>query len=134
MSTRGQESEGLARWTRPVAVSVLIGALCCALLLLLMSGLMTVANVPQGAVDPMASFALMAGGFTAGFVCAKAMRENGLLCGLVCGVLLAGVMLAAGYAMKDNQFGIPALLKIAFILLSAMLGGVIGVNSKQRRR
>lgn len=133
MSTRGQENMGIARCIRPVAVSILIGALCCALLLLAMSVLMSALSVPQAAVDPMASFALAAGGFAAGFSCAKIMREKGLAYGALCGALLSLVMLLAGFAIEDNSFGIPALLKIAFILLSAMLGGVLGVNTKPRR-
>lgn len=136
MSTRGQspESAGFSRWVRPVALSVLIGAVSCALVLLLMSVLLTTRNVPQFAVDPMAIFALAVGGFVSGFCCARITRENGLAFGALCGLALTALVLLASLAIKDNGFGIPALLKAAFIMLSAMLGGVLGVNAKRRRR
>lgn len=136
MPTRGQVSEKVEfqRMIRPVAVSVLIGAVFCALVLLLLSVLLTVRNIPQAAIDPMAIFAMSAGGFLAGFCCARIVRENGLALGAVCGLALTAVMLLASLAIPDNGFGIPALLKIAFIMLSSMLGGVLGVNAKRRRR
>lgn len=134
--SRGQVSEntGISRSLRPVALSVLIGALFCALLLLLMSVLLSTQNIPQFAIHPMASFAISAGGFVAGFCCAKIMREKGLAYGAFCGAVLTVIVLLAALALKDNGFGIPALLKTAFIMLSSMLGGVLGVNTRRRRK
>lgn len=136
MSTRGQVSEGrgFTRCIRPVAISVLIGAVCCALVLLLMSVIVSSQNIPQFAIDPMAIFSICVGGFAAGFCCARIMREGGLAYGALCGVVLTIIVMLAGLAIKDNSFGIPALLKIAFIMLSSMLGGVLGVNTKRRRK
>lgn len=134
MATRGQENTEVARHMKPVAISVLIGAVCCALALLLMSLIMTVRSVPQMAVDPMASLALALGGFVAGLCCTRIVRENGLVHGALCGAVFTVIVLLAGLAVKDNGFGIPALLKIAFIMLSSMLGGVLGVNTKRRRK
>lgn len=136
MSSRGQvpESTGVQRLIRPVAVSVLIGAVCCAVILTLMALLLSTRNVPQFAIDPMAIFAIAAGGFASGVCCAKIMRENGLAYGALCGVVLTVVLLLVSLGLKDNGFGIPALLKIAFVMLSSMLGGVLGVNTKRRRK
>lgn len=136
MSTRGQTSEksGASRYIRRIGVSVLFGVGCCALMLFLLSLLMTARDVPQFAVQPMAGFVLIVGGFAAGFCCAKLMRENGLIYGALCGAVLAVIVLTAGLAIQDNAFGVPALLKVAFVLLSAMLGGVLGVNTRRKRR
>lgn len=136
MSTRGQmpEGSGVKRCIRPVAVSVLIGAVCCTVILVLLSLVLASANIPQFAVDPMASFALAAGGLVAGFCCTKIMGENGLAYGALTGAVMTLVVLLAGLALKDNSFGVPALLKIAYVMLSSMLGGVVGVNTKKRRK
>lgn len=134
MSSRGQgsESSGRTRLVRPVAFGILAGAVVCALVLLLMAALMTARSIPQFAVDPMAGMALIAGGLVAGFSCARALRENGLTYGALCGALFTVIVLLAGLAIRDNGFGIPALLKIVFIMLSSMLGGVLGVNARRR--
>lgn len=136
MSTRGQvsETDGIVRHLRPVALSVLIGAVFCALVLLLESLILSAGSVPQLAVGPMASFALVAGGFTSGFCCARFMRRRGLAWGAICGSVFTIIVLIAGLSLRDNPFGVPALLKIAFIMLSAMLGGVLGVNQRSRRK
>lgn len=136
MSGKGQTSEkdGLLRAVRSVGISVWIGTVCAALVLLLMAFILSARNVPQFAVQPMAAFALLVGGFTAGFSCAKLMRENGLIFGAVCGGVLIVIMQMAGFAVPDNAFGLSAVIKIAVVLISAMLGGVLGVNTRHRRK
>lgn len=136
MSTKGQGAEGggMVRCIRPVTVSVLIGAVCCSLVLLAFSFLMSMQNIPQSAIEPMAIFALVFGGFIAGFSCAKAMREHGLAYGALCGAILTVLVILSGLTITGNQFGLPVLFKIVFIMFSSMLGGVIGVNAKKRRK
>ncbi|MDL2247855.1 TIGR04086 family membrane protein, partial [Bacteroides sp. OttesenSCG-928-J23] len=119
---------------KPVLLSVALGVLVCTALLLLLSLVLSTQNVPQSMVSPMAIFAVSAGGFAAGFGCAKMLRNKGLACGAVCGAVLSVVVLLASFSLPENTFGALALLKIAFIMLSAMLGGVMGVNTKSRRR
>ena len=135
MSSRGQGSEnaGGMRLVRPVAISVLIGAIVCALVLLLMAVLMTARNIPQFAVDPMAGVALIAGGLVAGFCCARMLRENGMMYGALSGAVFTVIVVLAGLAIKDNGFGLAAILKIVIIMLASMLGGVLGVNGKKRK-
>lgn len=135
MSTKGQVTETVVRRSvRPIAISILLGAACCSLVLLLLSFVITLYSVPQAAIDPMAVLALIIGGFVSGFCCARLLRQRGLLYGAICGALETIIFLMAGFILQDGGFGIPALLKIVFILLSAMLGGILGVNAKKRRR
>lgn len=136
MSGKGQTSEkvGLLRAVRAIGISVWIGTLCCVLALLLMAFILSARSVPQFAVQPMAAFALLVGGFSAGFSCAKLMRENGLMFGAACGIILTVIVQVAGFAIPDNTFGISAVIKIAVVLFSAMLGGVLGVNTRRRRK
>jgi putative membrane protein (TIGR04086 family) len=132
MATRGQsaENQGAIRAMKPVAISVLVGAVISALLLLGMAFILSSRTVPQAAVNPMASFSLAGGGFAAGLCCAKIMRRKGLFYGAVCGALLTGIALLAGLALHDDGFGVPALFKALFLMLPAMLGGVLGVNGR----
>ena len=136
MSTRGQgaESAGMARCIRPVTVSVFLGAVCCSLALLAFSFLMSVQNIPQSAVEPMAIFALVFGSFVAGFTCAKSMRENGLAYGALCGAVLTLLVILSGLTVTGNRFDLPIVFRIVLIMFAAMLGGVMGVNAKKRRK
>jgi hypothetical protein len=44
------------------------------------------------------------------------------------------VTLICGFAVPGNTWGLGALIKIAIILFSSMLGGVLGVNTRLRRK
>ena len=136
MSPKNQVSEhsAVSRNIRPVAMSVLFGGIVCAAVLLLLALVVSTQSVPQAMIDPMAIFALSVGAFVAGFSCAKAIRRGGLLCGIVCGAVFSLIMLICSLAVSDAGFGVPALFRIVFILLSSMLGGVLGVNTKKRRK
>ena len=136
MSNKGQiaESAGTGRMMRPVAVSVAIGAVVCVVILLVLSIVISAVNVPQSAINPMAVLAISAGAFSSGLSCSKIIRRNGLMCGLVCGIFFSVVALVCSLAVPDNALGPGALLKTMLMVFSAMLGGVVGINTRRRRR
>lgn len=119
---------------KPVLVSVGVGVVVCILILLALSALLVVRSIPQSMISPMAIFAISVGGFSAGFCCARITRSRGLALGAVCGTILSLLVLLASFSLKDNAFGVLAILKIVFIMLSSMLGGVMGVNARSRRK
>jgi putative membrane protein (TIGR04086 family) len=129
MSAKSSEKTGAHAMLRPVAVSVVIGAMVCAALLALMSLVLSVQSVPQVLLDPMAVFAMSVGAFASGFCCARIVRKNGLMCGLLAGAAFSVVLLVCGFAVPGNSWGLGALLKVAIALFSSMLGGVLGVNT-----
>jgi len=136
MSHKGQvtESAGTGRMMRPVAVSVVLGALVCVVLLLLFSVVISAGSVPQSAIDPMAVLAVSAGAFASGLSCAKIVKRNGLVCGLCCGVIFSVIVLICSLAVPGGGLGLGALLKTMLMVFSAMLGGVVGINTRRRRR
>lgn len=125
---------GIQQGIKPVLLSVAAGTVACIAALLLFSLIMSSRNIPQGLVSPMATFAISVGGLVGGYVCAKLMRERGLLWGLICGVVLCFVLLLSSLGISDSGFGVSALFKVVFILLCSMLGGVLGVNTRRKRR
>lgn len=136
MSAKSQltENTGAGRMLRPVAVSVVLGAIISVVFLLLMSLVVSSRSVPQSMIDPMAIIAMSSGAFVSGLCCARIIHKNGLMCGLICGVIFAAVVLVCSFAVPENSLGLGALLKTMFMLLSSMLGGVLGVNTKKRKK
>lgn len=136
MSAKSQiiESAGAGRIIRPVAVSVVFGAIVCVAILLLMAVVVSSRSIPQSMIDPMAIFAMSVGAFVSGLCCARIIHKNGLMCGLGCGAIFSLVILVCGFAVPDNGLGLGALIKIMFMLFSAMLGGVLGVNARKRKK
>ena len=128
------EKTGMGLIVRPVMTSVVLGAVVCIGVLLLLSFILSVRNIPQSLINPMAIFSISVGALVSGFACAKFMRRNGLAYGALCGVVFCFVVMLASFGVSDNGFGLTALFKIVFMMLSAMLGGVLGVNTRQRWR
>jgi putative membrane protein (TIGR04086 family) len=134
MPANYSETEGMKRMLRPAAVGVACGAVICAAILALMALVVSMRTVPQSVLDPVAVFALSVGAFTSGFCCARIIRKNGLWCGLFTGVIFSLVTLICGFGVPGNTWGLGALIKVAIILFSSMLGGVLGVNTRLRRK
>ena len=119
---------------RPVLVGVAIGAAVCAGVLLLLSVVLSARNVPHSLIDPMATFAISAGALVAGYCCTKIVRRAGLAYGALCGGVFCLLIMLAGIGLQEGSFGLGAVFKITFMMISAMLGGVLGVNTRSRRR
>lgn len=122
------------RFLRPITYGISSGAVACFLLLLLMSALMGMRDMPQASVSLFATISFVAGGFLAGYVTAALSQEKGLLLGLCCGCILFIVLICAGMAVNSSAPGMQAFTKFLAVLLASAIGGVLGVNKKKKFR
>lgn len=120
------------RFLRPITYGVSSGGAACFLLLLLMSVLMGMRDMPQAMVSLFATISFVAGGFLAGYVTALLSQEKGLFLGLCCGAILFFVLLCAGMAVSGGAPGMQALTKLLAVLFASAIGGVLGVNKKKK--
>ena len=81
MSEKHPTGKHLPHPVKPVLLCSLIGAAVVALLLAGFSFLLTLQDLPQSAVEPLALLAGGAGCLLAGFLCAKLHGRSGLLTG-----------------------------------------------------
>ena len=72
------------------------------------------------------------GGGPAGLAAALAAKEKGLYLGLASGALLAVCISVASYFMAGEVFAISGAGKIAALLASGAIGGVLGANRKAK--
>ena len=101
---------------------------------LLFSAIATVIDLENGAFRLMSSIALCTGCFGASFTAAKKRRKDGLKTGLKCGAIIFGVTLLGGIIfVRSFSFG-GIFTKVLIIMVCSSLGGIIGVNSRQRFR
>jgi putative membrane protein (TIGR04086 family) len=113
-------------------VGVAVGLIGCIGVLMLMALLVQSADVPRVLIVPLAMAAAAIGAFLAGLTAAAVARQNGLLLGAVCGLLLFLLILVAGVARYAGVSGTHALLKFAVLLVCGSIGGVLGVNMRKR--
>lgn len=135
MKSHKEETANLQKWVRPMLFGVVAGTLVCLAALLLLAALLAAKDVPQTAVTPMAVVAAALGAFAGGFVAAKLAGEKGWLFGMVCGLLLfLLILLAGGLSMLRDIRGSYLLVKLAVMLVTAAVGGMVGVNLGHGRR
>lgn len=106
---RQPDVHGAKRFIRPVTYGILFGAGACFLLLLIMSAVMGLRDIPQTAVSLIATLIFVLGGFVAGYVSAAFAREKGMLLGLCCGACLFVILSLASLAVDGGGFGMVAL-------------------------
>lgn len=117
---------------------ILIGSACgiaATLLLVLIFGMvLTFSGMPLTIAPVLSVIALGIGSFVAGFISSKLTKSQGLIKGIVCGIVFAVLMVLIGLIFIKDSIGIFTLVKFIVIFLLSAFGGILGVNSKIRRR
>lgn len=119
---------------KPLLVGTIAGALTVIVVLLICSFAVSCFSLPTAAMRAMAIITVAAGGFAGGYGAARAFRKKGLLIGGVVGVILALILTVAGVLFTQQAPAMQSLSKFAILMVSAMIGGILGVNAKSKRR
>ena len=119
-------------WLRPVLVGVAVGLIGCIGALMLMALIVRSVDVPRAAILPLAIVAAAVGAFLAGLTAAAIAKQKGLLLGAVCGLVLWLLILLAGFTRYAGVSGGSTAIKLAALVLSGGIGGVLGVNLRRR--
>ena len=133
MKSRKEEPAWLAEWVKPLAIGTVAGIVTCFVSMLLMAALLLTQDAPHNVVSPLALVVLVVGCFAGGVTAARLAGKNGWLMGLLCGgMLFLVLLLAGGFAPLRNAEAHP-LIKIAVMLFTAAVGGIVGINLKRKR-
>lgn len=99
-------------------------------LLLLFSVLLTFLSLPHMIIDSLALFALCVGIGYMSFSLSKALRKNGLFCGVLCSTGVYALLFV--FSLIFGTLGAyPAhIIKFIIIALTGMIFGIVGVNTK----
>lgn len=128
------EKSKILYYSKLVGISVLVGLLVCTLILMLFSLIISVKDVPEFVIRIMSVVAVSISAFVAGYVAAKLIKSKGMLVGLLNGAILFMLFYLTNlFLIKTEDFSaLP--IKVAIVLLSAGLGGVLAVNVKRKKR
>ncbi|MEG2295666.1 MAG: TIGR04086 family membrane protein [Oscillospiraceae bacterium] len=118
-------------YLRPIVLGVIAGILLPIILLSMLSIIMSIQPIPQNFIYPITLFVMAVGAFVSGYFCTKITKKEGLFLGFLCGVLLFSVIAIFGIMFSNLEFNFSMLTKFLTIILSSMIGGVLGVNSKK---
>ncbi len=128
------ESSPVGKWIMPVLLGTVVSLLGTAVVLMLFALLLTLQDIPQGAIVPLAIGAMGIGGFLGGYISARICGQRGLLCGFLTGfvdyIILTGISLLALHFSLDASHAV----RLVVVLAACCTGGVLGVNRRGRRK
>lgn len=119
---------------RPVIFGVAAGVIATVFMLFLLAFILTLKDLPSSVVSLFSSLSVGFGGLVGGFVSSRKAGRKGLLFGTMTGLFLYILVLCTSLVVSSGGFTVLSLIKLAITVLSAAIGGIIGVNLKNRRK
>lgn len=118
----------------PVLISGVVGTGTVFLLMLLFAFItVKTGNMDMGLFMPVNIVSLCTGAFIGGWLCAKIIREKGFIWGMVTSaaifLITSVVVIAFG-----GEVSLQLILKLAAMLPSGAIGGILGVSKRKKRR
>lgn len=112
-----------------VLVSLVISVI---LLCVLTIAEMTTGLLPVEIVNIACAVVLAVGTFVGGFAAARITKSAGLIVGAITGLSVFMVVLISGLIRSGDEISALTLIKLGLELISGTLGGIIGVNKKEK--
>ena len=103
------------------------------LLLVFAAILMTKKDISINTVKILSTIIFGISGFVTAYITAKAIGSRGLKNGFISGLIVFIIVTLIGFCL-GGTFNIYMLLKFFVISLASIIGGVMGVNAKAKRR
>ncbi len=111
----------------------LLGAVVItALVMLLMAVFMYATNADSKMVSTLSALSLAIGCFFGALFASKIKKSGGLLTGIAVSGVLFAIIFILSLFFGDNAFSVSSLLHAVIMLLSGGIGGILGVNGKQK--
>ena len=121
-----------AAWS--LGIGSVTGTIVSTLILLVYAFItVKVQNVETSLSIPVNIAALCIGAFAGGFLCAKVRKQNGMMYGALCAVLVF-LLLMILTVCCGAQPTVQTLLRLAAMIPVGAIGGILGVNGKKKRK
>lgn len=120
---------------RSVVLGTAAGALMCIVCFIIFALLFVFAKtIPLTMIQPLVMLACALGAFVGGYVTIRLFRMQGMLFGILSGLLLfVLVWIVSAIAIRE-PLTLQALIKALLMILMGAVGGILGVNKKSHRR
>ena len=126
---------GSGKTLKSILIGVLSSIIITMLLTLCVSGAMLFISPIPYDILPYIMIAISAlGVFCGSCIAAAISREKGLLTGLICGFIVFLMTLISGFATDGGTLTVMTAIRAAVLPLCGALGGIRGVNRKEKVR
>ena len=113
---------------KTIMISSAVGMVITSITLVIIAFFMTRIDFPQKSIYPLSVISSAIGLFSAGFLSTKILKCDGLLNGLLCGIIIYTFSFMCELAIFNREISILALYKFIIYIVTAMIGGVVAVN------
>ncbi len=120
-------------YIRPILIGTVCTLLISAIFTVILSFIMTKMDFPLGFSMPAAVVILGLSTLIGASVCARKFGQKGLFMGLCVALFMFTIVLLVNLSMHPQGFGEVAMIKGGVILISGIVGGVVGVNKQKNR-
>jgi len=125
---------GPALYIKALIAGITTGSICLIILLIIFSTLLLISGtLPHNYLVWLDIFACAIASFTASLITARIIKHSGLVWGLISGMILFLIQFIAGLCSSDTITYIT-FIKLLMFLLTGALGGIKGVNKKEKLR
>ena len=121
------------KFIKGVVISLILGEIVLLLLLGITSIILTSTGILNNTILEIALTVICGiSAFVCGFTSSKISKVKGLINGAICGFLFFLIILSAGLIMMDGTLTLFTFLKFIVSLLFGAVGGIIGLNKKEK--
>lgn len=117
-----------------IITGALIGVGITVLAMLMLSFIMLVFGLDDGFSAPFATLSLGLGAFSAAFYTARRVGSRGYLVGLIVGIISFLTVLLISLFVSKQSIGANTVFHLVIIVISSLIGGILGVNFKSSKK
>ncbi len=114
-------------------ISVAIGFLITFIFMLGFALISVIADLSDSFATPFASVSAAIGCLASAYFASRRIGSGGLMNGVICGGVIFAITLLISLWLDDGGITLNTLFNFIIMFLSAIIGGVWGVNRKQKQ-
>lgn len=112
-----------------VFISAVLMLLCTLMLSLIIN---TAGNLFEDFAGYIMLIPLLISGYFGGFIGARINKSKGMIVGALCGCIVLILMLIIGFCTNNAEITYMLIIKAIALILPAVIGGIKGVNKKEK--
>lgn len=123
----------MGKRARAIIISLLLTAILSAGLLALTALILgKMETLPKGAIPVLTILISCVAVFLGSFIASLMLKEKGIINGMIIAFLFSAIVFAIAFFTYEAEFGVSGITKLAAIFISGILGGILGVNRKNK--
>ncbi|MBR2489460.1 MAG: TIGR04086 family membrane protein [Clostridia bacterium] len=115
-------------------LSLLVGIIFSIASMLLAAALCLATDMSEELSSPISALCVGTGALVSGFLSSRKLKSGGLINGAICGLVLYALIFFFSLIFSESGFSFVSLYHALITIISAMIGGVLGVLSAAKKK